>query len=233
MSPRIHIKTSLARASGRRGFTLLELMIGVMILLMLVGSLMQSLRSMTRGSAYASIDGELQAQAEHALRAIIANLKPSGFALVGGNRYPYLFQDGNATGGFAANAHPPATHHATAGQPDFGPNQEIVFVQPADADADNRPDLDGAGQMIWSANQFSFVVITRPEGTNVLQRRIDGGSIREIANHVERITFDDNTSSGFVVPLRAIRVRIWLREQDARGAIHRYFTEAVVKLRNG
>jgi hypothetical protein len=35
------------------------------------------------------------------------------------------------------------------------------------------------------------------------------------------------------VPLRAIRVRIWLRERDSRGSLHRYFTEAVVKLRNG
>lgn len=233
MKTNIHTTGPRTRASARRGFTLLELMIGVMVLLMLVGSLMQSLRTMTRGATYAGIDGELQAQAEHALRAIIASLKPSGFAIVGGNRYPYLFQNGNATGAFVANAHAPATHYATVGQPDFGPNQEIVFVQPADANADNRPDLDGAGQMVWAGNQFAFVVVTRPDGTNVLQRRIDGGTIREIANHVERITFDDNTSSGFVVPLRAIRVRIWLRERDERGAIHRYFTEAVVKLRNG
>jgi prepilin-type N-terminal cleavage/methylation domain-containing protein len=233
MKPNIHTIAFRARASAQRGFTLLELMIGVVVLLMLVGSLMQSLRTMTRGATYAGIDGELQAQAEHALRSIIASLKPSGFAIVGGNRYPYLFQDGNAMGAFLPSAHAPATHHAIAGQPDFGPNQEIVFVQPADANADNRPDLDGAGQMIWAGNQYAFVVVTRPDGTNVLQRRIDGGSIREIANHIERITFDDNTSSGFVVPLRAIRVRIWLREQDERGAIHRYFTEAVVKLRNG
>lgn len=227
------MNTIRARTASRRGITLLELMIGVVILLMLVGSLMQSLRSMSRGASYASIDGELQGQAEHALRAIIASLKPSGFATVGGNAFPYLFRDGNATGAYSASAHPPATHTANPGDPDFGPNLEIVFVQPLDANGDNRPDLDAAGQMIWSANQFSYVVVTRPDGANVLQRRIDGGSIREIAHHIERITFDDNTSSGFTVPLRAIRVRIWLKERDERGAIHRYFTEAVVKLRNG
>ena len=81
MSPSNHRTAFHARPSARRGFTLLELMIGVMVLLMLVGSLMQSLRSMTRGATYASIDGELQAQAEHALRSIISNLKPSGFAM--------------------------------------------------------------------------------------------------------------------------------------------------------
>jgi hypothetical protein len=227
------MKILLSRTASRRGITLLELMIGVMVLLMLVGSLMQSLRSMSRGASYANIDGELQGQAEHALRSIIASLKPSGFATVGGNAFPYLFLDGNATGAYAASAHAPATHTAVRGEPDYGPNREIVFVQPQDADGDNRPDLDAGGQMIWSASQYSYVVVTRADGANVLQRRIDGGSIREIAHHIERITFDDNTSSGFTVPLRAIRVRIWLRERDERGAIHRYYTEAVVKLRNG
>jgi hypothetical protein len=152
---------------------------------------------------------------------------------VDGNSYPYLFQDGNATGAYAASAHAPASHTAASGDADFGPNQEIVFVQPADADGDNRPDLDGSGQMVWSEDQYSYVVVTRADGTNVLQRRTNGGANRTIAHHVERIVFDDNASSGFVVPLRAIRVRIWFRDRDGRGSLHRYFTEAVVKLRNG
>ena len=87
--------------------------------------------------------------------------------------------------------------------------------------------------MVWSADQYSYAVVARRDGSNALQRRVNGGPGRMVASHVERITFDDNTSSGFQVPLRAIRVRIWLRERDSRGSIHRYFTEAVVKLRNG
>lgn len=221
------------RAFRRSGFTLVELMFSAMILLLVVGCLTQALSSLSNGATYAGTDSELQTQAERALRAIIANLKPSGFATVGGNAFPYLFEDGAATGAYAASAHPPATHTAQAGDPDFGPNQELVFVVPADADGDNRPDLDANGQMVWSAEQHSFVVITRPDGTNVLQQRIDGGSIRTIAHHIERIRFDDSASSGYEIPLRAIRVRIWLRERDEKGALHRYFTEAVVKLRNG
>jgi len=218
---------------ARAGFALLELMIGTLILLLLVGALTQSLRMISQGTASTDIDAELQAQAQHALRSIIASLKPSGVVSVGGNGYPYLFQDGNATGAYAASAHAAPTHSASATDPDFGPNREIVFVRPADADNDNRPDLDAAGNMVWSADQCSYVLVSRSDGSNVLQRRVNGGAIRAIANHIERITFDDNASSGFQVPLRAIRVRIWLRERDARGALHRYFTEAVVKLRNG
>ena len=222
-----------ARLPFRAGFALLELMIGVLILLLLIGGLTQSLRSLSQGSAQSDVDAELQTQAERALRAVIGSLKPSGVVTVGGNSFPYLFQDGNATGAYAASAHAAPVHSAHSGDPDFGPNQEIVFVQPADVNADNRPDLDGSGQMVWSTDQYSYVVVARPDGTNVLQRRINGGSIRVIASHIERIAFDDNASSLYTVPLRAIRVRIWLRKLDDRGSLHRYFTEAVVKLRNG
>jgi len=222
-----------ASRPARAGFALLELMIGTLILLLLVGALTQSLRMMSQGTASTDIDGQLQTQAQQALRSIIASLKPSGFVTVGGNSFPYLFEDGNATGAHAASAHAAPTHTASATDPDFGPNREIVFVRPADADNDNRPDLDAAGNMIWSGDQFSYVLVSRVDGSNVLQRRVNGGAIRAIANNIERITFDNNASSGFQVPLRAIRVRIWLRERDARGALHRYFTEAVVKLRNG
>ena len=221
------------RARLRAGFALLELMIGVMILLVLVATLTQSLRSLSQGTAVTDVDGDLQTQAERALRSIIGSLKPSGFVTVGGNTFPYLFQDGNATGAYAASAHAAPNHTAAADDADFGPNREIVFVQPADADGDNRPDLDAGGQMVWSTDQCAYVVVARRDGSNVLQKRVNGGAGRMVASHVERVTFDDNTSSGFQVPLRAIRVRIWLRERDAHGSLHRYFTEAVVKLRNG
>jgi prepilin-type N-terminal cleavage/methylation domain-containing protein len=227
------MKLAPERGSARSGFTLPELMMSAVILLLVVGCLTQALRSMSGSATYTSVDSELQAQAERALRAIIASLKPSGFATVGGNSFPYLFQDGNALGAYAASAHAAPTHTAQAGDADFGPDQEIVFVAPADADNDGRPDLDANGQMIWSANQHSYVVVTRPDGVNVLQQRTDGGSIRNIATHVERVRFDDNASSLFEVPLRAIRVRLWLRERDEKGTLHHYFTEAVVKLRNG
>lgn len=221
------------RTAAGAGFALLELMIGALILLLLVGTLTQSLRSISQSSKSVDLDSQLQAEAERALRSILASLKPSGVVTVGGNSFPYLFEDGNATGAYAASAHAAPPHTAEAGDPDFGPNREIVFVQPADLDGDNHPDLDAGGDMIWSEEQYSYVVVPRADGTNVLQRRINGGSTRVIASHVERIAFDDNASSGFVVPLRAIRVRIWFRQHDARGTLHRYFTEAVVKLRNG
>ena len=216
----------------RAAFTLLELLIGVSLLLLLVGSLTHSLRSLRRSATYADMDGELRGQGQRAMRAILKSLKPSGFATVGGVAYPHLFLDGDAGGAYAPSAHPVPVHAALAGDPDFGPNREMVFVQPADADGDGRPDIDAAGRLVWSGDQFSYVVVTRPDGVNVLQVRTNGGTPRAVASHVERITFDDNASSGFQVPLRSIRVRIWFRKTDETGAVHRSFTESVVKLRN-
>ena len=227
------MKSTPDRTRPNAGFTMLELMFGMMILLLLVGSLTQALQLLSHGAASVDVDSDLQRQSATALRSIIANLKPSGFVTVGGVGFPSLFQNGAATGAYAVNAHAPATHEALPGEIDFGPNQEIVFVQPRDADGNNSPDLDADGEMIWSPNQVSFAVVTLEDGRNVLQRRTNGGSIRTIASHVERIAFDDNASSGFTVPLRAVRVRIWLRSRDAQGKLHRHFTEAVVKLRNG
>lgn len=220
-------------ARRRAGTTIIELAIGASLLLLLVGTLTETLRSLKRGTVDAGIDSQFQAQGQLALRTIVDDLKRSGFATVGGNDFPNLFLDGDAQGAFAAHAHVPAVHAAVAGDPDFGPSREMVFLQPADVDDDDRPDLDGAGRLVWSADQFSYVLVTRNDGVNVLERRINGGAGRRIVHHVERITFDDNTTSVGVVPLRAIRVRIWFRRLDERGALHRLFVEAVVNLRNG
>jgi hypothetical protein len=220
-------------ARRRAGATFVELSIGVSLLLLLVGALSQTLQSLKSGSDDAGIDSVFQAQGQLALRTIVDDLKRSGFATVGGLDYPHLFEDGDATGPFGAHAHAPANHTAAAGDPEFGPSREMVFLQPADVDDDDRPDLDGAGRLVWSADQFSYVLVTRNDGVNVLERRTNGGSPRKIVHHVERITFDDAATSGFEIPLRSIRVRIWFRRWDGRGALHRLFVEAVVNLRNG
>jgi len=126
-----------------------------------------------------------------------------------------------------------AVHTALPGESDFGPNHEIVFLQPLDADASGVPDIDVDGRLVWDSIEYSYVVVTGADGVNVLQRRSNGAAPKTIAKNVERIAFDDNASSGFQIPLDAVRVRIWFRERDSERTLHRYFSEAVVKLRNG
>lgn len=228
------MRTTSGRGS-RAGFSLVEMAMGVMILLILIGSLMQSVLSLSRATVLENVSTELQSQGERAQRAILDDLKRSGFTAVGGIAFPYVeFVNGNVlNNNYIASAHVPPIHAAQPGDTDFGPNREIVFVQPQDANGDRRPDIAANGQMIWSPAQWSYVVVTRGDGVNVLERRLNGATTKKVAHHVERITFDDYTTSGFQVPLLAIRVRIWLRQADARGEVHRFFTEAVVRLRNG
>jgi len=214
---------------ARAGFTLLEVVISAAILFLLAGTLVGALESMRGLTAASEVRSGLQDAGERALARIVADMRRSGFT----PNYPYLFDDGNAVGAFAAHAHAPAAKHAKPGQPDFGPSREIVFLQPADGDGDGIPDIDPTGNLVWDAQEFSYVLTTGADGINRLERRIDAANPRNVASHVERILFEDSASTGFAIPLEALRVTIFLRQRDEKGTVQRHQAEAVVRLRNG
>lgn len=213
-------------------------MIAVGVLSLLGGSLTLAMMRMRGLENSSTAQATLQDSCERAMRRVFEDLSRSGDLNIGGIDYPYLFDDGAATGAFAAHAHPAATHNAVAGDPDFGPNREIVFALPRESDppgtfGNDVPDIDANANLIWDTVEYSYVVITGPDGINYLQRRTDGGNPVTIASNVERIVFDDNPSSGFVLPVDCVRVRIFMRRVDTAGNVHRYAAEQVVKLRNG
>ncbi|HUR29334.1 MAG TPA: hypothetical protein VM509_14190 [Planctomycetota bacterium] len=217
---------------------MLEMMIAVGILSLLAGSLTIAVQRMRRMTTSSTARATLQDSAERALRSIARDLSRSGELVIGGVNYPYLFEDGDATGVFAVHAHAPATHHAVAGEPDFGVNREIVFALPQESDlpgsyGNDVPDIDASANMVWDPVVFSYVVVTGPDGVTALQRRSDGANPVTIATNVERVAFDDNLNSGFVLPVNSIRVRLFFRKLDAQGVLHRYGVEQIVKLRNG
>lgn len=239
-----HARTKPRTKNSRLGFTLVELAIGSGILFLLAASLVQSIARLRGLTTTGSTQTQLQNMGEKAMAAIVGDLRRSGFANVGVGltAYPHLFDDGAATGAYAIHSHPAASDDAAPGDNDYGPNREIVFVQPLDADDDTStanglhpdgiPDVDALGQRVWDTLQYSFVVVTHADGINYLERRTNGANPRVIAHHIERITFDD-VNSDITLPLDTVRVRIWFREQDADGTLQRYFAEARVHLRNG
>ncbi|MEW6073177.1 MAG: hypothetical protein AB1726_11385 [Planctomycetota bacterium] len=220
------------RPGPRRGLTLVDVLIASLLFCLLVGALARSLAALTAERTAVETTATLQDMGTRAMEEIYGALRVSGFAAANGVDYPYLFEDGDAQGAFAAHAHPPADKAAQPGDPDFGPNREIVFCFPADADGNDVPDIDAGGALVWDADESSFVVVTE-HGINFLERRVNGGDARPVASHVERVAFDDATTSGFAVPLDAIRVRIWFRRDDGTGLLHTYFVESTIKLRNG
>jgi prepilin-type N-terminal cleavage/methylation domain-containing protein len=222
----------------RAGFSALEMLVAVTVLSLLAGSLSMSLKHMRGLTTTGTSQATLQAASERALRRISADLSRSGSINLMGNAYPFLFDDGAAIDAFAGHAHPAATHTAVAGEPDFGPTREVVFVLPREADLPGTygrdvPDIDINANLIWDVTEFSYVLITGVDGINYLQRRVNGAAPTTIASNVERVVFDDNPSSGFVLPVDTIRVRLFFRKTDAQGVVHRYTAEQIIKLRNG
>lgn len=221
---------------------MIEVAIASTILILIAGSLITALDGLSGVTMTGNSQTKLQAAGERALSNIIADIKRSGAVIVGANNYPFIFEAGDAsenalgvpTAGFGVHTHAQAAKAAAPGDPDFGANREMVFLQPADANADGRPDLDVNGALIWDPREFSYVVMTGAvDGRNYLQRRTDGAAPRTIASGIERIVFDDAESSGFVIPLDSIRVQLFLRDVDGQGITHRYAAQAVVRMRNG
>jgi len=231
------VKTPSHKAC-RKGFSTLEMMVAVMLLSLLAGSLTLVIKHM-RGMANSSgAEANLQDSAERAMKRISADLSRSGEVVLGAVKYPYLFDDGDATGAFAVHGHKAANHAAVAGDPDFGPTREIVFAQPQESDppgtyGNNVPDVDASANLVWDPVEFSYVLVTGVDGINRLQRRTSGANAVTIASYVERVVFDDNASSGFVLPVHSMRVRLFFRKLDAQGVLHRYSAEQIIKLRNG
>jgi hypothetical protein len=239
-----------------------ELLVGSSILFVLAGALTMSVSSMKKLTVHGTVDSQLQNMGERALAQITTDLKHSGFATSGGKPYPYVgLVDGVPTGpssaSFAIHAHAAPAHAAKVGDADYGPNREIVMVAPQFTEMQRLsngtnipvgtappggqtvvkiytvPTIDGSGNMAWDGVDYSYVVVTRPDGINYLERRSNAANPTIIAHHVERIAFESNAEDMFKIPLNAIRVRIWFRERDDNGRMHRAFAEAMVALRNG
>lgn len=226
------------RSIRRAGFTIIEVAISAFVLVLLSGALTQALIRLRGVTEVTDLRTQLQDSGERAINLIVSDLRRSGFVTVAGTNFPYLFDDGVITNvAFNVHAHAQATENAAVGDPDFGVNREIVMAQPLiqdlDGDGLDKPTLDANGNLMWSNNVISYIVVTGADGVNYLERRVNAGSPRRIASFVERIWFEDDSLVGSTVPDGAIRVRIWFRRPDDAGNVYRHSTDVTVSLRNG
>jgi prepilin-type N-terminal cleavage/methylation domain-containing protein len=219
--------------TGQRGVTLLEMSVSMSLLVVVLGSLAWAMTGLRGLVSSGKNRAALQTSGQLALVEMIEELRQSGIVELNAVRYPVVFEDGDPGENHPGLEHPVAAENAQAGEPDFGPDRELIFLRPMDADANRRPDLDVDGNLLWSAEEISYVVVTRPDGENYLERRVDGGNPRIVCRFVERLIIDDAETSGFEIPLGCVRIRLFLRKRDGQGTVHRYFTEGIVALRNG
>ena len=227
--------------------------------------------SMGRVTSTGTIEGLLQTQGEKALKAILGDLRRSGFRTQAGKIFPSLITDGTAVDpAFSAHNHVPGPSSADLGEVEFGVQQGIVFVLPSDLDNDRRPELDAelngfpeldgnrdgiytdtaadiaalwdplkntiddSTTLCWSHDEISFVVVPGADGRNVLERRVGGNpaATRVIARGVDRVVFDTPESSGWALPLNAVRIRLFLRTTDRDGRVFKSRNEVTISLRN-
>lgn len=228
------MKVTIQReVSPRNGFSLFEMIISVSLMAMLSGMLIESLANLRSSTIFSENKSSLQVMADKALVEMITELRRSGERSNVGKDYPYVFEGGAPAPAFVLHAHAPAGGTSEAGDNDFGLDNEVVFLMPADANADGRPDIDGNGDLDWSADEISYTVVTRADGINYLERRENALNPTIVGHHVERMVIDTSESSGFEIPLESIRIRLFFRRTDSNGYLVRYSNEAVVALRNG
>jgi|ETNmetMinimDraft_26_1059896.scaffolds.fasta_scaffold55576_2 hypothetical protein len=136
----------------------------------------------------------------------------------------------------------------TDGRPDM--DTDLNGVPELDGDGDGArsesfADLDGiwvagentvdsASGVVWPHTEWSYVLTTRADGINCLQRRMDADPSTDltIATHVERIQVDTAATCQWTIPLNSVRVQIFFRRHDKRGVLFRYTTQVVVALKN-
>lgn len=215
----------------RGGFSLLEVLIVAAILGFLARALVETANSMSRLTSSGNAQVSLQEQGQKAMTAIIDDLRRSGFTVLAGKSYPYVFDDGNPDGAYGDHEHDVPDHGDAGGGDDLV--REVIFVQPADEDGDGRPDVDmDLGEVVWSTDEISFRVFRRG-GVNQLERSVNAGDNRVVARQVDRVVFDTPASSNWEIPLGSVRVRLFLSRNDSTGTEYDHQTEVVVKLRNG
>ena len=123
-----------------RGFSLVEMSIALLVLLLVSGALLSATEGMGRSSSSGRARSRLQQEGAEALLAIQGDLFRSGYVRVQERDYPYVFDGGIAEPPFEVHGHPPPTG---ADYDKARGLREIVLVLPADLDRDGRPDRDG------------------------------------------------------------------------------------------
>jgi len=218
------------------GFTLLEIVLVVVVLAILARTLVQSSSSMSQVTSTGGAEGMLQMEGERILREVVGDLRRSGYVTLDGHDYPHVLVDGATDDAwFDRHEHPPAASEARAGDPDFGPNYEIIFRLPGDADGDGRPDLVD-GEIQWSPAEISYTVLTGADGINRLMRRVELDDGRPVGTHVERIVFAttvEGPDDFDVVPKHCVRVQVFMRRRSENGSLYRGTYQTTVRLRNG
>ena len=218
---------SSPRTTDRRGLTVVELVLSMALFSALMLAFSQAVQMQGVQGELESEEVELSLRLNETLQELAWSMAYSGFTDDG--VYPYLFDAGVPDAGFAVHAHAVPNPPVSTG---VWPSREVVFLQARDLDADDRPDIDADGEMIWGAEERSFVVVSDQGGWNRIEECLDGVSQRVVCRNVESLVVDDTASGGPAVPLGCLRIQLVLSRTIGNRLVTRS-GEVIVRLRNG
>lgn len=235
------IRTQNSKFGAQAGLTLLETSIGMLVLVLMLGSILESMSSMKNMTSLGSAETDIQHSVERAMNRITMDLRTSGFVtLDDGRSFPVFVEDGVAPDGYSEeHSHPDVVKNVPDEDPASGVDRGLIFVRYADADNNDVPDINWAADpkpvVRWEeAETISYSVRTEADGRNALFRTVAGQDSRVVARNVERVVFDTAATAGpLEVPLGVVRVRLWFYDVNGKGFETRAQAEASVRLRNG
>ena len=235
---------------GRRGSSLVEMLIVLATMTIVLGCAVELIRSSRSSWQLASTKSRLQESGRRMMQSILADLRRSGLTNAAGQNYPAIWE--RPAG---AESTPRGALIATMSYTDVGlvdevfakngagdritrnetrVSDEVVFQQPKDLDGNGTP-LDANGDLEWGPELFSYRVITDAEGRSWLERCTETGGVvtgrSVVGPSVTSITFDvvyDDRSLRFGV----VDVVIYLQELDTNRQIVTAAIEGAVELRN-
>ncbi|MHC4262609.1 MAG: PulJ/GspJ family protein [Planctomycetota bacterium] len=224
----------------RRGLTMVEMIIGVAVLTILGLSIASSTGSMKDMSLSGATQERLQLEARKAIRAIAQDIRLTANTTIEVDDvslpYPVFFGSEEIPPLYEAHDHDHdlAPKASEEGDYEYGEDQSILFVLPADEDADGAPDFSIAtGLLAWeSEERVSYSRQLDGEGRPCLMRAVDGEGPRIVARDLELVRFDHFSVETPEVPINTIRVQLSFRAESERGHTYRHRVETLIRMRS-
>jgi hypothetical protein len=222
------------RRRGQRGFSLVEALVSSFIFVALLIAVYSALSD---SMGFQGVQGtyiKMQMGARRALDRMSNELRMTGRfnnPVAGQPGYPYVFTGGVALGSFAAESHDAPAKHLPVGNTANGDSRDIVFKIPRDVDGDGLLTAAVNGKIEWSVEDISYVLMTDPNGINVLERRENGVVTDVLASYVERITFDTIDNDPTVGSTEVV-ITLYMAQPTPRGTWLQTNLTTCVSMRN-
>jgi len=223
-----------ARRRRRRGFSLVEALVSSFIFVTLMVAVYAALSDALDFHGIQGTFIKMQMDGRRALERMSGELRMTGRfdnPVAGEPGYPYVFTNGVASDIFAPLSHPAPVRHLPPGDPASGDVRSIVFKTPEDVDGDGLLTASATGDIEWTDDDISYVLVSDAAGTNILERRVNNVTTDVIARGIERITFD-TIDTDPAVDFDEIVITIYMARQTPRGSWLQANLTTCVTMRN-